>query len=664
MTDSDRITEIPPTLRDGLPADLQDADMVGTETAGADESLRLHGPPGTGKSTQSALRIGALAVGEPQLRPSQMTVVTYRRSLADTIRQRLVDWGAVEVPDGVDPNSPDSGNPFRYWTTIHAAAARATGFLRDVDNEDPLAGMVDYQAKRQFCRELDIDFRPPKPWLETRWTVFEDLYQYAKNNLLDVGDWQYIDPDRLTPLRADSGADQRLDEFREQWGGTSFESVVGRWERFKRDHDTHDFYEQLEAALTGSTPPTRLVVIDEYHDATPLMAAVSERWIDAAETAIVAGDPDQVVNAYAGASPRFFEDLGQRVDRDMPVVRLFRSWRCPDEHFQAAARVLRDERKVPTLTTDGPGELLRHGTSQYEHDGDQWHVPGASMDGSPYRLWETHGPEIMFLTRTQKQADGVAAALDEEGVIYRSQSSVGGSWETRLRLLRALDLLEGVAPGDDSRPTSIGDYGGGTEHRSPDHRALAVEDARALLRHTHGRYLDNDEDDRREWLFAYDRNDDPVPLSEFDDHVTDKWWLRYNCGRSAIANFVRLSGRDRDALRAAWDRYDRFDVDLDNIGTRVLTIHASKGVEASDVVVFDGITGRIQESVATDADTRENEARTWYVALTRASERVHIIRDAFAWTDEYLPPDLEPRAARAVRTAADTAVGSSGGAGR
>jgi len=39
----------------------------------------------------------------------------------------------------------------------------------------------------------------------------------------------------------------------------------------------------------------------EFHDAL-LMAAVSDRWIKNAETAIVAGDPDQVVNAYAGAS--------------------------------------------------------------------------------------------------------------------------------------------------------------------------------------------------------------------------------------------------------------------------------------------------------------------------------------------------------------------------
>ena len=648
MTADSRITELPDALRSGLPSDLEDAEIAGTSVAGADESLRLHGPPGTGKSTQSALRIGALTVGKPQLRPSQMTVVTYRRALADTIRKRLEEWGAVEVPEGVDPSSPSSENPFRYWATIHAAAARATSFLQNLDSDDELAGMVGYAAKRRFCRELKINFRPSKPWLETPWTVFEDLYQYAKNNLLDVGRWKAVNPDRLTPLRADGGAEQRLDEFREQWGSTPFEAVVKQWEEFKQRHDIYDFYEQLEAALIGGLPPTRLLVIDEYHDATPLMAAVSEHWIEAAETVIVAGDPDQVVNSYAGASPRFFEELGERVSADLPVVRLDRSWRCPDEHFAAAARVLRSERDPPALTTDGRGEILRHDSGRYEHDGDQWHLPDVDTDGSAYQLWQTYGPDIMFLTRTQKQADGIAAALDAHGIIYQSQDSVGGSWETRLSLLRALDLLEGVAP-DQTARTGIDEFGGGTQTRSPDNRALDVEDARTLLKHSHGRYLDSTREDRWEWLSPYERGgDDAVPLAEFTEHVTEKWWLRYNGGRSAIENLTGLAPRDRDAIRAAWARYDSFSHDVKNADTRVLTIHASKGAEASDVVVFDGITGRIEESLNSDGGARENEARTWYVALTRAAERLHIVRDAFSWTDEYLPADLEPQAAQAA----------------
>lgn len=660
MTDNSRLTEIPSELRNELPEELADAEIVGTDTAAVDESLRLHGPPGTGKSTQSALRIGSLAVGDADLVPSEMTVVTYRRALANTIRRRLAEWDAITVPDSVDPESADSSNPFRYWTTIHAAASRATDFLSFADSDDWLSGMADARAQREFCRQEGIKFSPPKPWFETRWTVFHSLYQYAKNNLLDVGQYRHIDDDQLRPLRSDRGAEDRLDRFRDEWTGTDFEDVVDRWEEFKwNENDLRDFHEQLEAALVGELPSTRLVVIDEYHDATPLMAAVSERWVDAAETAIVAGDPDQVVNAYAGASPRFFEELDQRVDRDMPVVRLSRSWRCPDEHFQAAARILREEREVPALTTDGPGQILRHPTQQYSTNGTNWNCPDPDSPGSPVQLYETFGDDLMMLTRTQRQADGVAAALDHAGIIYDSQGnddsqvSVGGDWEMRLKLLRALSILEGVKPEQAEVARGITDFGAGNPRTSSiANRGLDYEDAQTLIDHTHGRYLESDSDEIDQWLGK--RREDTIPLTELAAHVTDKFWLRYNSGVDSVNEYTGLSPRDERSLQAAWSRYDRFDIEMEDVNTRVLTIHASKGAEASDVVVFDGITKTISDGISDDPNTRENEARTWYVALTRASERLHIIRNSFEWVTGFLPADLEPEAARMARNAAMT----------
>ena len=657
-----RLTEIPDTLRDGLPEELKAAELVGGDVAGADESCRLYGPPGAGKSTQSAFRAGTVAE-EKGLRPSDMTVVTYRKALAGVVRNRLINWGVFEAPD-VDPDKADSANPFQYWCTIHAAAARATGFLSDVDvQDDDLGGMVGGKAKHRFCAKLDIEHKPPRPWLQTRWTVFYDLYTYAKNNLLDVGDWTHIEDGGLSPLRSDPAADRRLDAFREKWGtATSFEEIVGEWEAFKRENDIHDFYELLEAAAVGGTPPTRLVVIDEYHDATPLMAAVSERWVEAADTAIVAGDPDQVVNGYAGATPRFFEEIGERVDADLPVVQLNRSWRCPDEHFEAAARILRQERSPPSLTTAGPGQILRHPAPELRHDGDEWRLPASDADGGPVSLWQEYGTDLMYLTRTRKQADGVSAALDEEGIVYVSQDGVGGDWELRLTLMRALDTLEGVRPEETTSSTRIDDYGSesGDISRNPGNYALTVKEARALFRHTHGRYLDAGRGEIDDFLREIEYSDGPedVPLDALTEYVTDKWWLRYGIGVGSVSEFTGLEDRDQEAMERAWKRYDSpYTLALAN-GTRVLTIHASKGAEAGDVVVYDGITGRISTDLDERADARENEARTWYVALTRASKRLHIIRNSFDWVDPYLPSDLEPRAASA---ALDSAAATDGG---
>lgn len=73
----------------------------------------------------------------------------------------------------------------------------------------------------------------------------------------------------------------------------------------------------------------------------------------------------------------------------------------------------------------------------------------------------------------------------------------------------------------------------------------------------------------------------------------------------------------------------------------VCTIHASKGREADDVVLFDGVTSKIETGIADNDEKRANEHRTWYVALTRASETLHIVRDSFRWLNEFLPPRLD-----------------------
>jgi DNA helicase-2/ATP-dependent DNA helicase PcrA len=624
---------IPDALRGGLPEDLADAEIVGADTAAPGECCRLYGPPGTGKSTQAALRTGARALDE-SLSPESMTVVTYRKALASVVRRRLIDWGVFDAPEDVPTGSASDDNPFRFWNTIHAAACRATGFMDMIDDDpdDSVSGMVDPATEYAFCDDLGIRRKPKRPWEETRWTVFKDLYDYGKRNLLDVGEYRWLDESGFPGLRADLAAERRLQDFRDEWD-RPFEAVATDWEMFKRDRNVYDFTEQIEYAVVGDLPPLQHLVVDEYHDATPLMSAVTERWIEEADVAIVAGDPDQVVNSYAGASPRFFEELPSRVDRSLPEIRLQRSWRCPDEHFLAAARVLAKERDPPTLETAGPGAMFRWKSSGFSYDKDRgrWTLPPVDRRGEPVWLWTERGPDIMYLTRTQRQADGVTAALDRAGIIYQSQSSVGGDWPYRVALLNALNLVEDVTQ----------------QQAAGSSRELSQTQARALFRHTSQTHLSERPDTVEREI--QDRKD--VSLSQWASWTTEKWWSFYTRGAESIAELTsrgRLSDRDRLAMRAAWERYaPPFNVDTD---TRVLTIHASKGAEASDVVVYDGVTGSIQDGMEESPDLRENEARTWYVALTRASERVHIVRDGWEWTEAYLPGGLESQAADQART--------------
>lgn len=657
--DGNNAGAIPEWLRENLPEELQGMRLVGMDVAGITDSARVYGPPGAGKTTYCTVRLIVVA-DHLDLYPRDITVCTFRTSQANNIRENVVKWGVF--PDDSD---------FEFWTTTHAVAARATGFLDPFDAySDSLEGMVNDKAKGRFSDELGITFDPDSN--DTQWGAFYSLYTYSKQNLLDVGEWRFIDADQwdFRRMEEDTLAWRKLTAFREAWSKRpeSFSDAVAKWERFKRRHNVFDFYEQLEAALCvdASLPPLELLVVDEFHDAYPLMGKLCEKWIDNAEVVLIAGDPDQCINAFNGAHPEIFERLDARVDTDLPVIHLPKSHRVPDEHYEAAASELRETRTVPALETAGRGQFIPHThTSFEERETGEWKLPSAEEKGSPPWLWAHYGPEIRFLTRTRAQLKPVGAHLDRYGIVYDSQAGVAGDWEFRLRVMRALKLVAGVRPSKQASVTNADQYdGSGREYDRVGGKKFSLAEATTLVKHTDARSID----DKSELWFkiAETRGKDGkgfLPVETFTRYVKDSWWDRYGNGRESIDELVYVSDRDKASMKAAWTRYDgeAFTMDLAR-GTRLLTIHAAKGDEAPDVVLYDGVTKRINDQVDEYQDVKANEHRTWYVALTRASERLHIVRDVHEWTIPYLDEDLEPVAAAAARRAAKHGSdGSTGG---
>lgn len=654
MTDEDPIPErVQTRLRE---EGIIDPQITGIEVAGLDESVLMHGPPGTGKTFESLGR--SISRGDEQgFGPDEMTVVTYRRSLADEMIDRVVDWNAYQRPD-LPLTDPESR--FHYWGTINAVAARATRFFDTVveacrgEMLHGLAGMMDETAAQAFCNHVGIQCEPAAPWFETPWTMFKALYDYAKNNLLDVGEYRYLDSHRLTSLRSDIRADRLLDEFNSHWS-EPFSEVVRAYERWKHENDVHDFYEQLEAGLVGELPRMRHLVIDEYHDAYPLMAALCERWVEEADVAIVAGDPDQVVNAYAGADPRFFERLPDRVSKPLHSIELSRSYRCPDEHFAAAARVLSQERNPPRLRTNGVGEIREYQPPSIEQGSSgSWLLPDPEASGTPVFLWSQFGPEILFLARTRAQIDGIGAHLDEQGIVYGAQSGVAGDWEYRLTLMRALRLVDQVRPVDQASF----DQEEARQYSPVANKRFSPDEAWLLLRHC-DRSVFHDYSGLESLIrdCQTEMEPVPVPLSEWQQYIRSGWWDRYANGQASISHLTTgdyLSERDKRAMSAAWTRYqEESDWTLNALtgGTRLLTVHASKGTQSSDVVLYDGVTNRIRERTRRHGDVSENEARCWYVGLTRASERLHLVRQGIEWTRSWLPEGLVVAAQQDARRA-------------
>lgn len=640
----------PAAVREGLPDELKDARIKGAGTHPVTDSVRLNGPPGVGKTTQVCLRLAVL-IETHDVDPGDITIVTYRRSLAGEITERLQSWGILD--DDTDPE---------MWTTAHAVANRVTGLLsRDKADYKQNSGRglgpaVTAFEQSYFCREvLNVQYWAPQPWETTRGQLLFDVFEYAANNLLDVHD------------ESDLFDIPAYEDLREEWPGADVGTLHDRWEEFKDSQDLVEFSELLNAAVDGPLPPTEVVVVDEYHDAYPALARVAERWVDAANTAIVAGDPLQVVNAYAGADPRFFTDrMGH-----LPEVLLDKSWRVPEEHWQAATRMLQKEFEAPPIDRHGRGEIHEYESPEFGYaQGAGWTAPSVNQPGSPGALVDEYiagsdDSDMLLLARTQKQAQGVSAALDRDGIVHETQDvdDVGGWTEHRLNTLNAV-LKLAVVPGSygqDSSQYGLQKYGDAAAELR-----LTTDGTAAILQHAHGGTLDltSDEVDQRIESLRDDDTDRTVTADDLDGLVTPAFWRKYTDGSASVKRLTKAGEFEDEDLKALQNAAVRYDdpVPADALkNVRVLTIHASKGSEATDVVIYDGITSTIATEMERSRETRENEARTWYVGLTRSSERLHIMRGGFSWMQPHLPRDIAPVAAAAAERATTDDTGTDSG---
>ncbi|MFC4551774.1 MULTISPECIES: UvrD-helicase domain-containing protein [Halorussus] len=578
---------------------LDEVDLVGPDV---DESVKIEGPPGTGKTTTCAARVARL-VEEHGVDLDDVVWVTYRRSLAEDTLERLSEWDVITE---YEVENPRSGRT-KWISTCHATANRVAG--------DSLKGTVatgsdlwDFYLTT-YNVPYDGDTRSPGK-------AASDVLQWLVHNQKPLS--QAYESPAYDSLSREWPNHPHLMEIRE------------KWESYKTENKLYDYHQMLQAALEtdelpGESTSPSVVVADEYHDVYPLMDDVLRKWLRNADIAVVAGDPRQVVNSHEGSSPRYFERI------NLPSVTLPRSYRVPVDHWDAATSVLERTHSSPSIEISGEGVISRHesATFEYDEDSDTWDVP-VDDSRSPANLSRDADGSVLFLARTRMMAEGVAAALRHGGVVYTGQGGAGG-WarnDKRRHLFNSLTKFSGIEVTGETSWT--GDY----DLSDPD-VDITGEEAYELLKHSSAQHAGISGDELLKHAGRL-KGMSSVTAETIASVVEPKWWGVYTHGPVAARDLVGVEDDDRVAIQRAGEHYDE-PIKPGDIDVQVLTIHASKGYEADTVVVYDGVTERIKQGMQSSPATRANEDRTWYVALTRAKERLVIMDHAFDWATGYVP---------------------------
>jgi len=585
----------------------EDIPIAGIDEYPVTQSVKIRGPPGCGKTAQATRRVEEL-IENHGYEVDDLTWVTYRRSLARDVMQSLEEAGILNATDTTRP----SRGRTRYITTTHAAAFRACAPKEMYQMQPASRGdRIDFVTNEYNVSYDSPDNSNRKPRGEKAF----DVIKWCHNT--------------RTSFHKANTAPAYVD-YRDEWPrGPSISEIASEWAEYKDEHGLYDFHEQLTTALESSdTPPTGIVVIDEHHDATPLMDKVMRKWVSEADVAIVIGDPQQTLNTHEGADPQLFRRI------DLPTVNLTRTYRVPEQQWSIAQRLIKSHHSVPDVDTVNDDGVVRDKQSpRFERRDGEWRSIPVNVTESPDDFAEAHD-DLMFLTRTKLQADGVAASLRQTGHVFRSQSGID-SWDSDDRRLSRLNALLKLQNGCNT---------------------LRAQEATELIELTDNSHYTKP--DEKIWEHIYDlrRQDDDIHVSlSFVRSLMSKNWLSvYSQGKSSVSQLSEPANGDLDIgmLEAALERYDEpVGYDLTEYPA-VLTIHASKGMEAENVVLYDAIPHIIRQSTLFNHSHRATEDRVWYVGVTRSSHRLYVMRDAFNWTISYLPRGIS--ATSSITTGATT----------
>jgi len=335
------------------------------------EIQMIYGPPGTGKTNKliELLRL-ELAIGVPK---NKIAFVSFTNEGVDVGIARAQEAFGGEVDD------------YPYFRTLHSLAFRQLK-LR-------YGQVMTKRHYRDMSRQLQMNFTG-----------------YYTDDVINNDD-MYL---RFEDLKRNSaGAAQVFLEEIEGTFDTDISAFVHtNYERYKAKYDLIDYTDMVEKFCSYGCPvPVDVVFIDEAQDLTDLQWRMVRVAFGDALRWYVAGDDDQAIFTWAGASVKHFLKLRST----MPAIYLQSSHRLPDNHVALAAKVI----KQLAVRIDKP-------------------YSGRGVDG-PLTFTDTfevgklkEGESYMFLARNRAFLKPVEQWLKEKGMVY----SMCGAHSVDSRLLK------------------------------------------------------------------------------------------------------------------------------------------------------------------------------------------------------------------------------------
>jgi superfamily I DNA/RNA helicase len=431
----------------------------------------------------------------------EIAYLSFSKSAAEVIRERM--------------NA--SEQDVRWFRTLHGASVKQFAMGSSI------IGWRDYAA---FSKETGMRVTP------------EEYEQDSLNFNITLHAWN-LSKTTLRPLREvvrelpdhPNLAAARLGAFTEAW--EAYKKRVGRF----------DFMDMLTKFRDEGTPlPVRRVFLDEAQDLSPLQWQVFEIMARDAEQIDMAGDDDQAIYPFIGASEYGF--LDHPCDDEHVIER---SWRVPEAIGARADEIIRrvaHRKQKNVIWKPEPGRVTRYNLDSVN---------------LPWRKWQREFERIMVLCRHRKGAEKFSEGLRLSGVAHSLHGETMNTWPEAKLLHSAYSLADGKG---------------------------ITPRAATLLCEALGKPTD---------LYrAMTRREKVTEIPGVDAKSVD--WLRdFSVGKRARSRFASL-------LRLV--KHDGYEKLASDPAIVVSTMHAAKGKEADLVVIVPDCTAIVKRNIASPAEIR------------------------------------------------------------
>ncbi len=593
---------------------------------------RIVAPAGSGKTRVLTERLRHLLT-DRQLPAGQTTCLAYNKRAAEEMRSRTNDLTNPQI------------------RTLHALGYEIVRTAR------PGVALID---EREVRRRLEpLVPLMPRPNVDI-YAPYIDALGAARLGLQDPRTIEQAAPDDLR----------------------GFADVYQRYRDALIADNRIDFDEQIHSAIEIlATRPDlrrtyqaqcRQLLVDEFQDLNPALVLLIRILAAPGWQVFGVGDDDQVIYAYAGASPDFLINY-DRLFGPSAHYALEVNYRCPAEVITAASTLLgHNQQRIPKTITPPPDRKPSGETLTVERVPNE-DMTAAALESIRASLDDGTGTgDIAVLCRVNAMLLPVQVALLEAGL--PTTLPVGPEVLKRTGLAAALAWLRlATAPE--------------TELAGKDLDTVLRRSPRKVTRDTLDRLKG-----RRSWKtqqikqFAF-KDLEMWEGKELRGFLDDLAAVRNAAKRStsaALTTIRNVGGLDQAVnaldssadtkrssshlddllalaqLAASHPDATSFEGWLQNLLTRrdlsageaiqLSTIHTVKGLEFDHVILYGANAGLMPHRLATD---EEEERRIFHVAVTRCRRTITVLADRSApspfleqLVTPYRPPDAKPPRAR------------------